>query len=116
MRDALLDRCSRRPWRSRPAPRARGSRSPPGARSGLTRAGAARFSFLLLTPITLGALVFETGDALSTGLPDDSLGPIVVGILAAAVSGFAAIWGMLRYLQTHSYDIFVWYRLIVARS
>jgi undecaprenyl-diphosphatase len=80
----------------------------------LTRAGAARFSFLLLTPITLGALVFETGDALSTGLPDNSLGPIVVGILAAAVSGFAAIWGMLRYLQTHSYDIFVWYRLIVA--
>ena len=30
------------------------------------------------------------------------------------MSGFAAIWGMLRYLQTHSYDIFVWYRLIVA--
>jgi len=85
-----------------------------GRALGLTRAGAARFSFLLLTPITLGALVFETGDALSTGLPDNSLGPIVVGILAAAVSGFAAIWGMLRYLQTHSYDIFVWYRLIVA--
>ena len=37
-----------------------------------------------------------------------------MGILAAAVSGFAAIWGMLRYLQTHSYDIFVWYRLIAA--
>ena len=31
-----------------------------------------------------------------------------------AVSGFAAIWGMLRYLQTHNYDIFVLYRLIVA--
>ena len=30
------------------------------------------------------------------------------------MSGFVAIWGMLRYLQTHSYDIFVWYRLIVA--
>ena len=85
-----------------------------GRALGLTRAGAARFSFLLLTPITLGALVFETGDALSTGLPPDSLGPILVGILAAAVSGFLAIWGMLRYVQTHSYDVFVWYRLIVA--
>ena len=85
-----------------------------GRALGLTRAGAARFSFLLLTPITLGALVYESADALATGLPDGSLGPIVVGILASAVSGFAAIWGMLRYLQTHSYDIFVWYRLVVA--
>jgi undecaprenyl-diphosphatase len=85
-----------------------------GRALGLTRAGAARFSFLLLTPITLGALMFESVDALTTGLPEGSLGPIVVGVLASAVSGFAAIWGMLRYLQTHSYDIFVWYRLIVA--
>jgi undecaprenyl pyrophosphate phosphatase UppP len=30
------------------------------------------------------------------------------------VSGFAAIWGMLRYLQTHNYDIFVVYRVTVA--
>jgi undecaprenyl-diphosphatase len=85
-----------------------------GRALGLTRAGAARVSFLLLTPITLGALMFESVDALTTGLPEGSLGPIVVGVLASAVSGFAAIWGMLRYLQTHSYDIFVWYRLAVA--
>jgi undecaprenyl-diphosphatase len=85
-----------------------------GRALGLTLAGAARFSFLLLTPITLGALMFESVDALTTGLPEGSLGPIVVGVLASAVSGFAAIWGMLRYLQTHSYDIFVWYRLAVA--
>ena len=85
-----------------------------GRAIGLTRAGAARFSFLLLAPITFGAIVFESVDAVTTGLPANSLGPFVVGILAAAVSGFAAIWGMLRYLQTHSYNIFVWYRLIVA--
>jgi undecaprenyl-diphosphatase len=85
-----------------------------GRAIGLTRAGAARFSFLLLAPITFGAIVFESVDAATTGLPPNSLGPFVVGILAAAGSGFAAIWGMLRYLQTHSYSIFVWYRLIVA--
>jgi undecaprenyl-diphosphatase len=81
---------------------------------GLTREAAARFSFLMLAPITFGAVLFETVDALSTGLPAGSFGPFVVGICSAAVSGFAAIWGMLRYLQTHSYDVFVWYRLIVA--
>jgi undecaprenyl-diphosphatase len=85
-----------------------------GRALGLTRSAAARFSFLLLAPITFGAVLYEGVDLALTGLPPDSVGPIVVGILAAAVSGFAAIWGMLRYLQTHSYDIFVWYRLIVA--
>ena len=47
-------------------------------------------------------------------MPEDALGPFVVGIVAAGVSGFAAIWGMLRYLQTHNYDIFVIYRVTVA--
>ena len=85
-----------------------------GRAIGLTRAGAARFSFLLLAPITFGAVLFESVDALTTGLPGGSLGPVLVGVAAAGVSGFAAIWGMLRYLQTHSYDIFVWYRLILS--
>ena len=81
---------------------------------GLTRGAAARFSFLLLAPITFGAVVYEGIDLARTGMPEDSLGPFVVGIVAAGVSGFAAIWGMLRYLQTHSYDIFVIYRVTVA--
>ena len=85
-----------------------------GRALGLTRAAAARFSFLLLAPITFGAVLYEGVDLALTGLPPDSLGPIIVGIVAAAVSGFLAIWGMLRYLQTHSYDIFVWYRLILS--
>jgi undecaprenyl-diphosphatase len=85
-----------------------------GRALGLTREAAARFSFLLLAPITFGAVLYEGIDLAFTGMPEDSLRPFVVGILAAAVAGFAAIWGMLRYLQTHSYDIFVWYRLIAS--
>jgi undecaprenyl-diphosphatase len=81
---------------------------------GLTREAAARFSFLLLAPITFGAIVFEGIDLADHGMPAGSTGPFVVGIVAAAVSGFAAIWGMLRYLQTHSYDVFVVYRVVVA--
>jgi undecaprenyl-diphosphatase len=87
-----------------------------GRALGLTRASAARFSFLLLTPITFGAVVYEAIDLAFTGIPAGSAGPFVVGITAAAVSGFAAIWWMLRYLQTHSYDIFVWFRLAVAAA
>jgi undecaprenyl-diphosphatase len=81
---------------------------------GLTRRAAARFSFLLLAPITLGAVVYEGIDLARAGMPSDALGPFIVGILAAGASGFAAIWGMLRYLQTHNYDIFVVYRVLAA--
>ena len=51
-----------------------------GRALGLTRAAAARFSFLLLAPITFGAILFEGVDALVTGLPAGALGPFVVGI------------------------------------
>lgn len=85
-----------------------------GRALGLTRGAAARFSFLLLAPITFGAVLYEAVDLASTGVPEDTVGPFVVGILAAGVSGLAAIWGMLRYLQTHNYDIFVVYRVTVA--
>jgi undecaprenyl-diphosphatase len=81
---------------------------------GLTRDAAARFSFLMLAPVTFGAVLFKGMEVVRDGLPPDSTGPFIVGIASAAVSGFAAIWVLLRYLRTHGYGIFVWYRLIVA--
>ena len=81
---------------------------------GLTREAAAQFSLLLLAPITFGAVVFKGVDLAVTGVPAGVAGPFVVGILAAAASGFAAIWWMLRYLKTHNYDIFVIYRVTIA--
>jgi undecaprenyl-diphosphatase len=81
---------------------------------GLTREAAARFSFLMLAPVTFGAVLFEGVDMATTGVPSDATGPFVVGIVAAAVSGFAAIRWMLGYLQTHNYDVFVVYRLAAA--
>jgi undecaprenyl-diphosphatase len=81
---------------------------------GMTRDAAARFSFLLLAPVVAGASVVEGADVARQGLPPGSAGPIVVGVIAAAVSGFAAIWALLRYLRRHSYDAFVWYRLAAA--
>jgi undecaprenyl-diphosphatase len=82
---------------------------------GLDRDSAARFSFLLLVPITLGAVLFKgLTDVVLADLPPGSTGPFVVGVVASAVSGFAAIVFLLRYIRTHSYDVFVAYRLIVA--
>jgi undecaprenyl-diphosphatase len=82
-----------------------------GRMIGLTRDAAARFSFLMLAPVVAGATVFKGLDAVRDGLPPGSIGPVIVGTIAAAVSGFAAIWLLLRYVRTHSYGVFVVFRL-----
>ena len=82
---------------------------------GLDRDSAARFSFLLLVPITLGAVLWKgLTDMVLGDLPPGSTGPFIVGTIASAVSGFAAIVFLLGYVRRHDYTIFVVYRLIVA--
>ena len=83
---------------------------------GLDRDAAARFSFFLLVPIVLGAVLLEgvKDVILGGGLPPGSSGPFVVGMIASAVSGLVAIWALLGYVRRHDYSVFVVYRLIVA--
>ncbi|MCU0478103.1 MAG: undecaprenyl-diphosphate phosphatase [Chloroflexi bacterium] len=86
-----------------------------GLFAGLTREGAARFSFLMATPITLGAVIWEFRKLLSgeSGVSVDA-GILVAGMLAAAAAGFVAIAVLLRYLRNHRMTIFVVYRLVLA--
>ena len=85
--------------------------------AGLDREAAARFSFLMATPITAGAALFELRKLASgeTGL-EVSLAPLLVGMIAAFVSGMIAIGFLLRYLRTRSLNIFVAYRLVLAAA
>ena len=82
---------------------------------GLDRDASARFSFLLLLPITFGAVVFKgLTDVLLADLPPGMTGPFVVGVLASLGSGLIAILWLLDYVRRHTYDVFVVYRLVVA--
>jgi undecaprenyl-diphosphatase len=81
---------------------------------GLDRDSAARFSFLLLAPVTAGAVVYKAYKAVSEGLPHDIAGPLIVGTIAAAVSGYVAIAGLLAIVRRHSYDGFVIYRILAG--
>jgi undecaprenyl-diphosphatase len=81
---------------------------------GLTRDAAAKISFLLLVPATAGAIVFKGFEAVSDGLPDGVVGPMIAGIAASAISGYLAIFGLLRFVRTHSYDVFVVYRVLIG--
>jgi len=80
----------------------------------LDRDTAARVSFLLLAPITAGAAIFKGFETIQEGLPDGVVGPMIVGMIAAAISGYAAIAGLLALVRRHSYDPFVVYRLMVG--
>jgi undecaprenyl-diphosphatase len=82
---------------------------------GLTRDAAARFSFLLLIPIVLGAVLY-TGlkHVVLNPLPAGSKGPFVVGTIAAAGAGLIAIDALLGYVRRRDYSPFVVYRLAVA--
>jgi len=81
----------------------------------LDRDAAARFSFLLLVPTVLGALVLKgVGDVLLGDLPAGWQGPFLVGTLASLASGLLAIDWLLGYVRRHTYDVFVWYRLAAA--
>jgi undecaprenyl-diphosphatase len=82
---------------------------------GLDRDSAARFSFLLLVPVVFGASVWKGVTEVVLGdLPPGSAGPFLVGMIAAAVSGLAAIWALLGYVRRHDYTVFVLYRLVAA--
>jgi undecaprenyl-diphosphatase len=81
---------------------------------GLDRDSAARFSFLLLIPAVAGATVYKALEAVKEGLPSGVAGPMVVGTIAAAVSGYLAISFLLRLVRTTSYRPFVLYRYAVG--
>lgn len=79
---------------------------------GLDRRAAARFSFLLSTPITLAAALYSLRNLVGPGarVEEGGLTPIV-GILSAATVGILTIRFLLHYLQRNSLVTFVWYRL-----
>ena len=70
-----------------------------GLLRGVKRPAAARFSFLLATPIILGAGLLQLSDLLDAPDPLAQVPSLAAGFLAAAISGYACIWGLLRYLQ-----------------
>ena len=80
---------------------------------GIDRPTAARYSFLLSIPAVGGAAVFELlkeRHALAT------IGwtQVMVAIVVAFLSGYASIWFLIRYLRTHTTNVFIYYRFALG--
>lgn len=91
-----------------------GSTITAGLALGLTRESAARFSFLLGTPIIAGSGAKAMLDVIQDGALLSSAGVFLAGFVAAAIVGYLCIRYLLRYLQTNSTLPFVYYRVIVG--
>ncbi len=78
------------------------------------RDAAARFSFLLSTPIIAGAAVKEGLGVVADGLPPGLELAFLVGIVVSTVSGYLCIAMFLRFLQFGTFKIFVYYRVILG--
>ena len=84
-----------------------------GMIKGLKRADAARFSFLMAVPITVGAIAGSVLGAEPGELSGQS-GIFAIGILAALVSGLLAIRFLLKFLSNNSLNVFAYYRIALA--
>jgi undecaprenyl-diphosphatase len=80
---------------------------------GLTRATAARFSFLLSTPIIAGAVLKKLWDVHKEGgIPHDMRVPFAAGTAISGIAGALVIAVFLRYLGRNSLMPFVYYRIV----
>ena len=87
-----------------------------GLLSGLNRAVAARFSFLLSIPIVLGAGLKKLFDLSSLNLAGLDWLILVVGFVASVLTGYFCIKYFLKYLQKNTLKPFAVYRFILAAA
>jgi len=83
---------------------------------GFSRDAAARVSFLMSVPVIGGAVLLKLTKLANDGIPEGLLTPMIVGIIASGISGWIAMWGMIRLLRSRSFTPFVMYRFVVGIS
>lgn len=79
--------------------------------SGLDRKFAVKFVFLVSIPSILGSVVMEAPDAFAQGMDMALLGPVIAGVVVAAISGIAAIKWMIKVVSDKSlfgFTVYVW--------
>ena len=82
-----------------------------GLIAGLKREFAVEFAFLISIPSILGSVILEAPDAFAEGADAAMIGPIIVGVILAAISGIVAIKAMIKVVtgkRLFGFTIYVW--------
>jgi len=78
---------------------------------GLSRRAATEFSFFLAVPTLIAAGVYDAYKHRAL-LAAADLGPFLVGFAVSFVSAFLCVRWLLRYIATHDFTAFAWYRIV----
>ena len=84
-----------------------------GLARGFTRSEAARYSFLLSLPVIAGAVILQAEDVIAA-FTGGTWAPLLAGTVAAALSGYIAIQGLLKLVRHHSLRVFSYYTWAVG--
>lgn len=84
--------------------------------AGMTsRAAAAEFAFLVGIPTLFAATAYEAFDLYQSGeAASEHWNDLAIGFMVSAVVAFIAVKWLLRYVQTHRFTAFAWYRVVVG--
>lgn len=72
-----------------------------GLLRGIDHEGSAHFSFLIATPIILGATVLEVPHLLRESVPPGTFGVAVLAAVAAGITAYASVWFLMHYFRQH---------------
>ncbi len=81
---------------------------------GLQRETAAAFSFILGIPVIVAAGAKQIHEMHQAGLSAEGWSLLAVGLFTASLAAFAAVFGLMKYLEKRSTLIFAWYRLVLG--
>jgi len=85
-----------------------------GMMCGLRRDEAARFSFLMASPLMLGAGVKKSLDLVGQPLLPGELTALLVGVATSAIAGWLVVRFMMGFLRRHGLHAFAYYRIVLA--
>ena len=84
---------------------------------GAARPAATEFSFLVGVPTLMAAGAFQTLSVIKDGeAGNESWSMIALGTLVSAVSAFVVVKWLIRFVQSHSFNGFAWYRLVMGAA
>ena len=80
----------------------------------IKRRDAAKFSFYLSAPVIGGAVILKVLKGDMINLITYNTSAFVIGVLVSFIFGLICMKFLLKYLKTHNYNVFMWYRLILS--
>lgn len=81
---------------------------------GMNREDAAKFSFYLSAPVVAGAVLLTFLKDSTMTLIQANIGIFVLGVFISFLAGLICIKFLLKYLKSHDFKIFMWYRIILG--